>query len=1009
MNTKSALVIGAGVGGMKAALELAEVGIQVYLLDRSPNIGGEISQLERQFPTNRCCMCQMLPTYGRDSSSQYCLRKDLYHPYITLISQADVEKVEGDACDFSVDVKIRSRFIKEDLCIGCGICSEVCPIEVRDEFNLLGLRKAAYIKYPQAIPNIYTIDQEHCNRCGNCVEKCPTQAIDLSRQDETKKLKVGAIILAAGFDEFDPSEWSEYGYGRYPNVVTSIELERIFSETGPYEGKLVRPSDKEPVKKVAFLQCIGSRTHESNYCSSACCMYAMKEAMILKEINPELEITIFYMDLRAFGKGYHRYFLKARDELGINFTCCRVPTIKQNPETGNLSLTFLDKEGNLQLEEYDMTVLSIGQRPPKGHEHILRLLDLRENEWGFCQTHRFSPVETSRKGIYVCGPFSGPRDIPDTICQATAAASGVVNLLESTSDKKDEAQVDITRDEIVDLVDEEPNIAIFICKCGGEISTIVDIKSLAKSLKLLPAVRVVEEVPYLCQADTLSEIKEQLRELKTNRVIFASCVPYGYERKYQQVVREAGLNPSLMEIVNLREQVAWVHKEEKEEAQKKALGLVRATVEKLRRQEPLSSTRVPIKHQKVLIIGGGLAGLVSSLSLSRLGVEVCLVEQSNELGGNLKEKRYNLEGDEPQVLLKQLLEEIKKNGLIHIHLESTVIDISGQMGDFTATIVSKSGEKETIAHGALIVATGGRERKPQEYHYGDSDRIITQKELEKKIVEKQELPGSVLMIQCVESRDDKRLYCSRVCCSQAVANALRLKEINPQTEITILYRDVMTYGFKEAYYTKCREKGVTFIRYSLEDKPRVTLEDGAIKIDVNNPDLKKTLRFSPDLLVLSSGIDPNDNKSLAEVLNLELDEDGFFKEAEVKFRPVDFLVEGIFLCGLAHSPMFIEETIAQAQAAAQRAWTLLSKSSIEASRFVSYVNERRCSLCELCIAACPYQARVKDEENRKIVVREALCQGCGACAMVCPNSAAKLKGCRDDQMFSMVDSLLSVG
>ncbi|MBW2221612.1 MAG: FAD-dependent oxidoreductase [Deltaproteobacteria bacterium] len=379
-----------------------------------------------------------------------------------------------------------------------------------------------------------------------------------------------------------------------------------------------------------------------------------------------------------------------------------------------------------------MTVLSIGQRPPKGHEHILRLLDLRENEWGFCQTHRFSPVETSRKGIYVCGPFSGPRDIPDTICQATAAASGVVNLLESTSDKKDEAQVDVTRDEIVNLVDEEPNIAIFICKCGGEISSIIDIKSLAQSLKLIPEVKVVEEVPYLCQADTLSEIKEQLRELKTNRVIFASCVPYGYERKYQQVVREAGLNPSLMEIVNLREQVAWVHKEEKEEAQKKALGLVRATVEKLRRQEPLSSTRVPIKHQKVLIIGGGLAGLVSSLSLSRLGVEVCLVEQSNELGGNLREKKYNLEGDEPQVLLKQLLEEIKKNDLIQIHLENTVIDIIGQMGDFTATIVSKSGEKETIAHGAIIVATGGRERKPQEYHYGESDRIITQKELEKK-------------------------------------------------------------------------------------------------------------------------------------------------------------------------------------------------------------------------------------------------------------------------------------
>ena len=1009
MNTKSVLVIGAGVGGMKAALELAETGIQVYLLDRSPHIGGEISQLERQFPTNRCCMCQMLPTYGRDSSSQYCLRKDLYHPYITLISQADIERVGGEACDFRIDVKIRSRFIREDRCIGCDICSEVCPVEVKDEFNLLGFRKAAYIKYPQAIPNIYTIDQEHCTHCGACVEKCPTQAIDLSKQDEVRKLRVGAIVLAAGFDEFEPSKWSEYGYGRYPNVVTSIELERIFSDIGPYEGKLIRPSDRASVKKVAFLQCIGSRSYECDYCSSACCMYAMKEAMILKEIDPKIAISIFYMDLRAFGKGYYRYYLKARDELGINFTCCRVPTVKQNPERDTLSLVFLDAEGNLQQEEYDMVVLSIGQRPPKGHEHILRLLGLGENEWGFCQTHRFSPVETSREGIYVCGPISGPRDIPDTICQATAAASRVAALLKSTSEKKIEAKVEIPLDGVRDLLDEEPSIAIFICSCGGEISDIVDLESLSQSLQLLPQICGVEEVPYLCLDDTLSQVKERLKALKANRVIFASCVPYGYERRYQHTVKEAGLNPSLMEVVNLREQVSWVHKDEKGEAQKKALGLVMVAIEKLKRQEPLSSKNVPIHYPQVLVIGGGLAGLVSSLSLSQLGVEVHLVECSQELGGNLKEKRYNLEGDDPQILLRQLLEKVKASDLIHAHLESKIVELSGQMGNFKTVILYNSGEKETIAHGALIVATGGKERSPREYHYGESDQIITQKELEKKMAESKEMPRSVLMIQCVESREAERPYCSRVCCSQAVANALKIKGKSPQTEVVILYRDIMTYGFKEAYYTKCREMGMKFIRYSLEDKPRVSLENGAIKVEVNNPDLKKTLRFDPGLLVLSSGIDPNENEPLAKVLNLELDEDGFFKEAEVKFRPVDFLMEGIFLCGLAHSPMFLEETIAQAQAAAQRAWALLSKSEVEASRLVSYVNERRCSLCELCIAACPYQARVKDEENRKIIVREVLCQGCGACAMVCPNGAAKLKGYREDQMFSMVDALLSVG
>ena len=994
---------------MKAALELAEVGIHVYLLDRSPNIGGEISQLERQFPTNRCCMCQMLPTYGRDSSSQYCLRKDFYHPNITLVSQADVEKVEGEAGDFRVAVRVRSRFIKEDRCIGCALCSEVCPVDVKDEFNLLGSRKAAYIKYPQAIPNIYTIDQEHCTRCGACVEKCPTQAIDLSGQDEIKTLSVGAIVLAAGFDEFDPGEWSEYGYGRYPNVVTSIELERIFSETGPYEGKLVRPSDKGPVHKVAFLQCIGSRTLEHNYCSSACCMYAMKEAMILKETDPNLSLSIFFMDLRAFGKGYHRYYLKARDELGIGFTCCRVPTIKQDPSTGNLVLVYVDGEGTLQKEEFDLVVLSIGQRPPQGHERLLRLLDLEENEWHFCQTHRFSPVETSRKGIYVCGPFGGPRDIPDTICQATAAAAGVAALLAPASGKQPALTVDEAPDAENDLSGEEPSVVIFICKCGGEISEIVDVPSLAQSLKLLPQVRAVEEVSYLCMEDALSQVQTSLRALKGNRVVFASCVPYGFERRYQKAVKGAGLNTSLMEIVNLREQVSWVHRDAREEAQKKALGLVTAAVEKLKMQEPLGATIVPIKHQVVIVVGGGLAGLVAARSLSRLGVAVHVLEQSGALGGNLKEKQYNLEGDDPQVLLRQVIQEVQGNSLVHIHLETSLVSTSGQMGDFETIVAGKNGDETTIAHGALIVATGGRERKPQSYHYGESDRVLTQKELEKWIGEGKDIPSPVVMIQCVESRETDRLYCSKVCCSQAVANALRIKEKSPQTEVIILYRDIMTYGFKEAYYTTCREKGVTFIRYALEEKPRVSLEGGMPRLEVTTPDLKQTLGFEPGLIVLSSGIDPNDNTSLGEMLQVELDVDGFFKEAEVKFRPVDFLVEGIFLCGLAHSPLFVEETIVQAQAAAQRAWTLLSQPEITASRLVSYVNERRCSLCELCIDACPYQARIKDEENRKIVVREALCQGCGACAMACANSAAKMKGAREDQMLSMVDTLLLTG
>jgi heterodisulfide reductase subunit A len=979
---KGVVVIGSGVGGLKAALEVAARGTQVYLIERSPFFGGEIVQLERQFPTNRCCLCQMLPTTNRAEEGEYCLRRDFYHPLIELVPQAEVVGFSGKEGDFKVTLHKRARGVAEDLCTACRRCIEVCPEEVTDEFNLFAKRKAISLRGPQPVPPIPAIDWEACTRCGKCVEVCPTDAIGLEMADEEQQLQVSSVVLAPGFDEFDPHALTQYGYGRWKNVVTSIEWERIVSPIGPFSERIKRLSDGKAIKKVAFVLCVGSRERRWDFCSAACCMYSVKEALLAKELQKDLEVTVFYMDLRGFGKGYERYIEQARAQ-GVRFVRGRTPRIQEDPQTKNLIVSTMPQDEVVK-EEFDLCVLAIGQRPPRGSTELARTIGAELNEWGFCKTVDPVGVETTRPGVYVCGSFSEPKDIPDTVTQATACA------LKAVGRKREKVQRSLKEAEPAPepISDEQPKIGVVLCQCKGEISEGLDLERLKEVVSARPSVSAVMGVDALCVHDAAKGLLGKIRKEGINRLMVGACSPYWFRRRFLEV--RGGIDPWLIEWVNLREGAIQAHGDEG--AQEKAEAMLLMAIERLRRKEGRTVSAMPVK-KGALVVGAGLVGLVAASALVARGVEVHLVEQATELGGMLKGRPDKAE------LLGEYVKWIEKNHHVQVYRKSKVTSFRGQAGDFWAVIKGEDGEQE-VGVGAVVLATGAEEYQPKEFLYGKNNRVITQRALQSGLASGEIKPQeirSVVMIQCVGSRDREHPWCSRFCCTEALENALLLKGKNPDLEIFFLFKDMMTYGFRERLYSQARDAGVIFLRY--QDTQEIQVQ-GADQLKVAFQELK----LDCDLLVLSTGVIPNrENSSLAELFGLELTEDGFFKEAEPKFRPVDALREGIYLCGGCHSPRTWQEVIQQGEAAAERALVLLEQERLATSNVVSQVHERRCSGCALCVEACPYGARIFDEEQMVAVVKEALCQGCGVCTSICPNGAAFLQGFTEDQIMAMIE------
>jgi heterodisulfide reductase subunit A len=993
------LVVGGGVAGIQASLDLADSGFKVYLIDQSPSIGGVMAQLDKTFPTNDCSMCILSPKLVATGR----------HPNIIILTNSEVAGLEGEAGSFEVKLRRKSRYILEDKCTGCGDCAQKCPIVVLDSFNeRLANRSAVYVKYPQAVPLKYMIDREKCIGCGTCQEICKAHAIQYDQDDSEVKLKVGSIILAPGFESFDARLKTEYGYGRFSNVVTSIEFERILSASGPYGGLVLRPSDGEIPKKIAFIQCVGSRDFQlgNNYCSAACCMYGMKEAVIAKEHTPsKLDAKIFFMDMRSYGKEFDAYYERAQGEWGIQFVRSRVAGVTEDPKTGNLFVHYVEDE-TPKTEEFDMVILSTGMQPPKNVEKLAKNLGIKLNKYNFCETEAFSPMETSKSGILVCGAFSAPKDIPESVAQASGAAAKAMSIIAS------ERGTQITVKEYPperDVSQEEPRIGVFVCHCGINIGGVVNVPEVVGYAKTLPHVVYAEANLYTCSQDTQKLIRDKIVQNKLNRVIVASCTPRTHESLFKETVQESGLNPYLFEMTNIRDQCSWVHMHEPKEATKKAKDLVRSVVAKAQLLKSLEKPLINV-IPVCLILGGGVSGMTAACELAEQGFEVHLVEREKDLGGHLRTIRYLLgKGDDPKAKLDALVRAVQKNGKIHVYLGAEVVDIYGFVGNFKSKIRQQDGKEKEIEHGTVIVATGAAEYRPTEYLYGKDKRVVTQHELEQKLAEGKFKGKSVVMIQCVGARNEERPNCARICCGQAIKNALKIKEVAPESEVYVLYKDMRAYGFKEDYYREAATKGVLFVNYDDERQPQVVNCNGQLRVTFWEPVIGERFEVEPDLLVLSAATVPNpDNKHVAEMLKVPLTKDGFFLEAHMKLRPVDFATEGVFLCGMAHSPKYIDESIAQACAAAARAATILSKKTIEMEGIIANVSEDLCSGCRICEYLCPYLAvEMKDKEGKPIAhVVEALCKGCGACGAACPTKAITMGHFTTDEVLAQIEAAL---
>ena len=992
------MVIGGGIGGMQASLDLADSGFFVYMVDNSPTIGGVMAQLDKTFPTNDCAMCIMSPKLVE------CGR----HMNIRVMTHAEIEGVEGQPGRFSVTVTRKPRYIRFDKCTGCGECAKHCPVTAIDTYNeKLSKRAAIYIKYPQAIPKVYLIDREQCIGCGLCERVCLAKAVNYADSQVVEKIEVGSIILAPGYEVFDAHLRPEFGYGVYPNVVTSIEFERLLSATGPHRGHLLRPSDGTVPERIAFIQCVGSRDSNcgNDYCSSICCMYATKEAIIAKEHVHFVKPTIFYMDVRAYGKGFDAYYERAKSEYGIRFIKCMVSKIREHFKTKNLLFTYLDDQGNFVEEEFELVVLSVGMVPSKATMEMAKRMGVELDTYGYCKTKPFEPTSTSRPGIYVCGAFQGPKDIPETVSQASGAvadATGIISQARGTMAIKKEYPVE------ADVATEEPRIGVFVCHCGINIGGVVNVPSVKEYARSLKNVVFVDENLYTCSTDTQEKIKNAIKEHHLNRVIVASCSPRTHEPMFRETLRDAGLNKYLFEMANIRDQCSWVHMRQKLEATDKAKDLVRMAVANARMIQPLGELTVSVT-QKGLVIGGGAAGMTAALKLAEQGYEVFLLEKEAQLGGNLRNLYYTIEGEDVQTFLKNLISRVTSHPLIHVITNALVVDFSGSQGNFsTGVMVAPTMYYRKIEHGITILATGAEEWKPTEYLYGQDPRIVTQLELEGRITRQPDevaRANQVLMIQCVGSRNEERPYCSRTCCATAIKNALKIKKLNPNAKITILYRDMRTYGLLESYYAKARNEGVMFIKYEPEEKPVVKKDGETLSVSFMDRILKEEIEIKPDLLVLSAATIPRENEELATMLKVPRTAEGFFLEAHMKLRPVDFATDGLYLAGAGHGPKLISESISQASAAVSRACTILSKEKMLVGGVVAVVEGERCAACLTCVRVCPYSVPVINAKG-EAEIDLAKCKGCGSCVAECPARAIDLMHFRDRQLWAKCQALI---
>jgi heterodisulfide reductase subunit A len=1004
------MVVGGGISGIQAALDLATAGYKVYLVEKSPTIGGKMAQLDKTFPTNDCSMCIESPKFIE------CDR----HPNIEILTYTEVERVEGQAGDFTVTLRKKPRYIVEDRCSGCTTCVSYCPVQVPDPFNQeLSRNKAVHIYFAQAIPLVPYID-ETClyltdQKCQICVGVCQKDAIDFNQTPERTEVKVGAIVLSPGYAPFDPRPRGDYGYGTMANVVTSLDFERLLCATGPHEGEVLRPSDHTHPRRVAWLHCVGSRQVTPGghgYCSSVCCTYIQKQVILQKDHDADSECTIFHNDIRSYGKDFERFYERAARLPGVRFVRSYVSVGRELPESKNVTIRYATDDDGVKEEEFDLVVLGVGLAPPADAARLAATFGVELDPHGFCRTSPTNPMQTTRPGIFVSGAFQGPLDIPESVVTASGAGAQVGELLAPRRGELARARV---YPEERDVSGEEPRVGVYLCHCGANIGRVVDIPGTVEYAKTLPHVVHSEESLFICSTEAAQKLATSIKEKGLNRVVVAACTPRTHEPLFRDTLREAGINQYFFDMANIREHCSWVHSREKERATEKAQDIVRMSVARACHLDPLEEFQLPV-DKRALVVGGGVAGMTAALSIAAQGHEVYLLEREAELGGVARRIHRTLEGLDVPAYLEELRRRVYQERRVHVYTQAVILSAAGYVGNFTTRV--RTGYREVeIHHGATVLATGAAEHRPTEYRYGEDDRVLTQLELEERLAAgdaRVTAARSVAMIQCVGCRQPDRSYCARICCGHAVKNALALKAQDPAREVYVFFRDMRTYGFREDYYREAADRKVRFIRYEPEEKPTVApaVEEGREVLRVTAPDpiLGQRLAVDADLVVLSAAVVPAPGTAeVARLFKVTTGPDGFFQEAHVKLRPVDFAADGVFVCGTAHYPKHLGEAVSQAYGAAGRAVTLLSQDTVTASGSVCTVTERDCVACGACIECCTYGAIdfVETPRGKKARVNPVLCKGDGLCNTKCPTRAISLLHYTDDEIEAQIDAAAS--
>ncbi|MBI4608371.1 MAG: FAD-dependent oxidoreductase [Candidatus Rokubacteria bacterium] len=986
----SILVIGGGIAGIQASLDLAESGARVVLVERAPSIGGKMAVLDKNFPTLDCSICIEAPKMSEVGQ----------HPNIELLTLAEVESVAGEAGRFRVAVSQRARFVTDE-CTRCGECAPACPVLLSNEFDAaMASRKAIYTPIAQAVPGPYVVDIRNCLNeppnylpCARCVQACGPRCIDFGMPLRRRlEREVASIVVAAGYDLIDPLGLKEYGYGSHPDILTSLELERLLTSAGPTGGEIVRPSDGRHPERVLVVLCVGSRDRRFyRYCSRFCCMYSVKHAFQLMDHGIK-DVTVLYMDLRAYGKGFDGFLERTRSE-GAKFVRGRPAWVR--PAGDRLRVRFEDTEaGRLREEAYDMVVLATAVRPPDGLAALARVLGIELDEDGFIRAveRRAGLIATTRPGIYAAGCASGPKDIPDSVAEAGAAASLALAHLSDRAFAEEPHIEPLAEIEV-------PRIGVFVCHCGSNIAGVVDVPRVVEHARNLPDVVWAQDQMYSCAGNTQKEIEEAIRSKGINRVVVAACSPKTHETIFRKVLIRAGLNPFLLEMVNVRNQDSWVHKQEREAASVKAMDMVAMGVEKARRLEPLTVTRSPI-IQRALVVGGGVAGMSAAAALARQGYETHLVEKDSKLGGLLRflDELAPL-GLKAQELLERQEQELREAGVL-LHLGTEVEQIGGFVGNFSARLVDGT----ELRVGAVVLATGARPYPPTEFLYRLDSRVITNLELEGLLPHVE--ARRVTFVGCVGSRENGA-GCSRYCCASMIRQALRLRRMGKH--VRVLFKDIRTFTrHAEELYEEAARAGVQFFRYPPGQPPEEAIAFDGTAVMLHDALLGEPVRIPTDLLVLALALRPRE-ETISQQLKVAKSEDGFLLELHPKLGPAETASQGIYLAGACQAPKDVRESVAQALAAAAKAGALLAKGVIEKEPLTARLTPDLCNGCMLCVPACPYGAieQLGKVKEGKVRIIEAACMGCGNCAATCNHDAIEMPYFTKEQILAQIDAALA--